>query len=422
VVTAWIALLGIGAVALTWWLARAIAGPLAGLVAGLLLAVSPAAIEQSTFIWNPNPIPLFAALSLAAAWQGHVTGRWGWWAVAVGAAAAVVQLHVLGVVFLVGIATIMAVEWRAAEVERRAEIRRGALGGLGLGIVLFAPLIVHELQTGLLETRRVLDYVATGGVGTEGGLPSALTFTLLRVVGWPLVALVTDAPALAAIVVAVVIALAGWLLVFARGERRTAARWLAGLLAWSVAALAVTAPSLQRVVAGLPNDHYHAFADPIVAVLIAVAAVALWERLPRPATAVMGAGIAVLLAIEVARWPPATDPDGGWLAARDAGTKIAAAVNGGTVVLIGLPDFKLADGIGFPIVHAGARLVSIDQPADAVVVACDRLFEGAIGAPCGGLAEDLVVRDLVPGAADLPYDVSRFPASNRTTISIYTPR
>lgn len=49
-----IALAGIAAVAVTWWLARSIAGPVAGLVAGLAMAVSPAAIDESTFIWNPN--------------------------------------------------------------------------------------------------------------------------------------------------------------------------------------------------------------------------------------------------------------------------------------------------------------------------------------------------------------------------------
>ena len=56
-----IAILGVAAVAVTWWLGRAIAGPIAGLVAGLVLALSATAVEGSTFIWNPNPIPFFAA-------------------------------------------------------------------------------------------------------------------------------------------------------------------------------------------------------------------------------------------------------------------------------------------------------------------------------------------------------------------------
>ena len=132
-VTAFLALLGIGAVALTWWLARAIggaeAGPLAGAVAGLLLAVSPAAIDESTFIWNPNPIAFFAVLALAAAWQARTVGSSGrgtlWWALALGAAGAVTQLHVLGVVFLIAILGLVP-DRAATGSARRARARRRA--------------------------------------------------------------------------------------------------------------------------------------------------------------------------------------------------------------------------------------------------------------------------------------------------------
>ncbi len=57
-VAVWIALAGIAAVGVTWWLARSIGGPVAGLVAGLAMAISPAAVDESTFIWNPNLIAL----------------------------------------------------------------------------------------------------------------------------------------------------------------------------------------------------------------------------------------------------------------------------------------------------------------------------------------------------------------------------
>jgi len=57
-VTAAIALAGVLAVAVVWWLARSIGGPVAGAVAGLLMAVSSSAVDESTFIWNPNLIAL----------------------------------------------------------------------------------------------------------------------------------------------------------------------------------------------------------------------------------------------------------------------------------------------------------------------------------------------------------------------------
>jgi hypothetical protein len=431
-VTAFLALLGIAAVALTWWLARAIAGPLAGFIAGLLLAVSPAAIEQSTFIWNPNPIALFAVLSLAAAWHARSGGRPAWWSVALGAAGAVVQLHVLGVVFLIGILAVGLLELR-----RDRAIGVGLLGGVGIIVLLFVPVLAHELQTGFAETRGFLAYLGAGDEPGAGPL-ATLAFTLLRVIGWPLVGLVTDVPQLAAITLAVVVGLGAWGLRTARGAQATGLRWLVGILGWSTLALAFAAPSLQRVVPGLPNDHYHAYLDPIVVTLIAVPAsdlfaraLAAWRATRRPAgiagAVAVAAGLALVVGVALARKPPLVDPDGGWPAARDAGARIVAIANGAPVALIGLPEFKPPDAIGFPIEHAGGRIVDVvdlRSGTAVIVVACDRLFEGAIGAACGGPAEDALVSELfarVPVATDGPRLVDRFDASPRTAVSIYAP-
>ncbi|MEO8274395.1 MAG: phospholipid carrier-dependent glycosyltransferase, partial [Chloroflexota bacterium] len=279
-VTVFIALLGIGAVALTWWLARAIGGPLAGMIAGVLLASSPAAIEESTFIWNPNPIAFFGVLALIGAWQGRPLAgvalgrRTWWWALAIGAAGAVTQLHVLGVVFLIAIVVLCLLALR-----RDRCVALGLVGGLLAVGVLFLPLLAHELQTGFQETQLVLDYLrADGGEGIGGGPVFALAFTLLRVIGWPLMGLVTDVPQLAAILLAVVVGVAALGLVRARGDASVGMRWLVGILAWSTIALSLAAPSLQRVVPGLPNDHYHAFLDPIVVILIGVPVAGLLEQ------------------------------------------------------------------------------------------------------------------------------------------------
>ena len=97
-VTAWIALGGVAAVAVTWLAgARRSAGPLAGLVAALLMAVSASAVEESTFIWNPNLIALSSSIALAAAWQAWQTRPARWWIVAGAAAVVTMHCHVLGV-------------------------------------------------------------------------------------------------------------------------------------------------------------------------------------------------------------------------------------------------------------------------------------------------------------------------------------
>jgi hypothetical protein len=437
-VTAFIALLGIGAVALAWWLARSIggrvAGPVAGLVAGTLLAVSPAAIEESTFIWNPNPIGFFAVLSLAAAWKGWTSGLTRWWALAIGSAGAVTQLHVLGIVFLVAMLGIGLLEHR-----RDRGVAPGLLAGLGIVALLFVPLLVHELQSGFSETRAVVAYLAsdTGALGDPAG---ALALTLLRVVGWPLVGLVTDVPQLAGILLAVTVGVIAIGLRVAGGAESTGLRWLVGILVFCTLALAFVAPSLQVVVAGLPNDHYHAFLDPVVVLLFAIPAGHLfaqassaWRetRRPMPLVAVLAVGVAIagLEVIALERKPARIDPDGGWPAARAAGERIAQATAGSTVWLAGLPDFKLPDAIGFPIEHAGGRLGTLvdlmgyPDIGMPTVVACDRLFEGAIGAACGGPAEDAFVAGLTAtysgGGTAPPELVDRFDATPRTSVSIY---
>jgi hypothetical protein len=447
-VTAFIALLGIAAVALTWWLARSIAGPLAGAFAALLLAVSPAGVAQSTFIWNPNPIAFFAVLALAAAWKAHVGGTSGvggateqpgggargaggvarpaairaWWAIAIGAAGAVTQLHVLGIVFLVAILGLAVLELR-----RDRGVALGIVGGFGLVVLLFVPLLVNELLTNFQETHLMLDYLRGGDAGSTGGPLSAVAFTLLRVVGWPIVGLVTDVPALAAIALATTVGLAAVGLLQARGLVRTGLAWLAGILVWSTVVLAFAAPSLQRVVAGLPNDHYHAFIDPIVVILIGVPAAGLleqalaaWRATRRPGAAiaslVIAAGLMALVAVTVIRKPPLVDPDGGWPAMRDAGVRVAGIVGADPIDVRGLPDFKLPDAITFPIEHAGVEVVESSRLMERyTVVVCDRLFEPVMHQQCGGPAEDVL----------LGFDTSalvladRFDASPRSVVSVY---
>ena len=83
---------------------------------------------------------------------------------------------------------------------------------------------------------------------------------------------------------------------------------------------------LATVVAGLPNDHYHAFVDPIVDVLLALAIAAVLPSTISVAAlrapdgsgrAVIGAVAAVILIVapELVGSPQATAWDGGWPAA-----------------------------------------------------------------------------------------------------------
>ncbi len=124
--------------------------------------------------------------------------------------------------------------------------------------------------------------------------------------------------------------------------------------------------------------------------------------------------VAILVVFNLSRQPPAVVADGGWPAARAAAARVMA-VGPSPISLASLPSFKSADAMRFPLVAAGAVVVDgteapATQPATRVVL-CDSLFEAAIGAPCGGPAEDALAGDL-----EL---VDRFEAAPGRWVSVY---
>ena len=349
-------------------------------------------------------------LALAAAWRAHTgdrrPARRAWWAVALGAAGAVVQLHVLGVVFLIAIAR--------ARPARAAARPRGVALGLArragaIVALLFLPLLVHELQTSFLETRRVLDYLAAATGRRPAARSSALAFTLLRVVGWPIVGLVTDVPTAAALLLAVVVGLVG--LAACCGARRSSdgSAWLVGHPRLEHGRARVRGAVAAAVVAGLPNDHYHAFLDPVVVILFGVPIAALFERASPPgarrcATSpadpiarrglVVGAAGFVAARASCSASRPSARPGSRRRLGRGAARRASAIVDG----LHGPPDRHRRACPSFKSARRrspsrSSRPTGGCRPGSAstttgIVIVCDRLFESQIGAACGGPAED----------------------------------
>jgi hypothetical protein len=125
--------------------------------------------------------------------------------------------------------------------------------------------------------------------------------------------------------------------------------------------------------------------------------------------------VAILVVFNLSRQPPAVVADGGWPAARTAAARVMA-VSPSPISLASLPTFKSADAMRFPLVAAGAVVLPATaepaaQPATTHVVLCDALFEAAIGAACGGPAEDALVGNL-----EL---VDRFEAAPGRWVSVY---
>ena len=464
-VTTWIAFGGVAAVAVTGWLARSIAGPLAGVLAALLLAVSSSAVEESIFIWNPNLIALSSSIALAAAWHAWRSERARWWLVAGAAAAVTMHCHVLGVILTPVVAGLLVADVRRR--RRRLDLRgaatvgRMAFGWLALALLSYVPLAIHELGNDASELRAAVAFVTGGGGPASIALPARLPIVGLRVLGWPLTGLITAAPLATVLAAALVVGLAiwrGWLAREQPGhgengantdgraavgtdDERTAVRWLALGLAWTVVALAVGASSLATIVAGLPNDHYHAFADPMVVVLVAVGLAALIKR---GVIAGRGAGpatingaLAAVVVVALVGWnlvtqPPAAAPDGGWQAAQAAATRVIADGGNGPLVLAGLPTFKSDEALRMPlaaaaveVMSAGVNGASFGGPTATRVILCDQLFREAIGADCGGAAEDAWLANPASGlsatGAPLGRVVDRFEAAPGRWISVYRP-
>ncbi|MEO5963969.1 MAG: glycosyltransferase family 39 protein, partial [Candidatus Limnocylindrales bacterium] len=267
-VMGWIALLGIGAVAATWWLARLIGGPGAAVAAGVLAAVSPSGIDESTFIWNPNLIPVAAALAFAGALHAWQTRSPRWWLLAATGAMVTMQCHVLGVVVLPPLAGAYLWDVRRQRHEGGAvrPLVRAGLGGLAIIAASYVPLLVHELGNDFSEARAILDYLAGGGRAASAGLLERVALVGLRSVTWPLTGLITDRPTVSIVVAVAAVTLMA-IAAAGRVPHRVGVRWLLATLAWSVVALAAFAPSLAVVTPGLPNDHYHAYLDPLVIAL-----------------------------------------------------------------------------------------------------------------------------------------------------------
>ncbi|OGO57151.1 MAG: hypothetical protein A2V85_03245 [Chloroflexi bacterium RBG_16_72_14] len=87
--------------------------------------------------------------------------------------------------------------------------------------------------------------------------------------------------------------------------------------------------------------------------------------------------------------------------------------------LVGIPEFKSADALGFPLARRGVTTWAPGTPEFRVVmqlvIVCDPLFEEVAGLRCGGAAEGAWL-----GAQDRPWHlIDRFDAGPRRVLSVY---
>jgi hypothetical protein len=134
-----LAALGTTAVVLTMLLGWRAFGPTTGLLAGLLFAVNPTAVEYSRRIWQPGPLLLLGALLLLALDLGSTTRRPAWSAATFPIATLATLIHTSVVPLLPLLAAPLIVLSTARRWLALAT-------GLAVSTALLAPFVVYEFQ------------------------------------------------------------------------------------------------------------------------------------------------------------------------------------------------------------------------------------------------------------------------------------
>jgi hypothetical protein len=107
--------------------------------------------------------------------------------------------------------------------------------------------------------------------------------------------------------------------------------------------------------------------------------------------------------------------NGDWPAAREAAARLAAEIRDVPTALLDVPPFKPVTAYSYPLGLLGVTPVDVPA-ARRLVVICDDLFEGVIGAPCRGPAEAAA---LDRAGVIRPVLLDRFAPAPGRTISVY---
>lgn len=148
-VTAFIGLLNVIGVGLTFLFARRYFGNVAAVVASLLYATNPWAIYHSRKIWNPDVLPLFSLLFFWGLFLVVVERRPRYLALAAAACAVAVQLNQAALVFVAILGLVVATGWR------RLGVANLALAGL-VALLISAPYLYHQVRHDWVDVRQAL--------------------------------------------------------------------------------------------------------------------------------------------------------------------------------------------------------------------------------------------------------------------------
>jgi hypothetical protein len=145
---AFLNLLGVLSIYLTYRLGKEMFGPLEGLVAAALYAVFPMAVLSGKALWNPGFIPFFSTLFLLTFWRSLVGGRAWALPLALFLLGVLLQIHMSGAIFVLLLPVALLLY--------RPPLRRWPLvTGLLSIALLYVPYVIFEVQHGFPDAGKI---------------------------------------------------------------------------------------------------------------------------------------------------------------------------------------------------------------------------------------------------------------------------
>lgn len=143
-----VALIGVLAVGLIYYLGRHWFGKQAAIISAILYAISPVNIIYSRSSWNPNPAPFFALIGVLGFYKAHKSKNYYWLILTGMALAFSVQMHLLGLLLIPIYGLIWLNELREKIIKKKAT--KGFWTGTVFGVLAFlflmSPLLIYDFK------------------------------------------------------------------------------------------------------------------------------------------------------------------------------------------------------------------------------------------------------------------------------------
>ena len=167
-----VAALGILTVPLLYWVGKQFVGTVPAVLATLLYATAPVAIEYTRFSWNPNPAPFVMLFLLYGTWKAWRSSA-RWWLLVAVSWAVLIQLHYVALLSLApaGIFWLADVyrTLRAHDVSRLRSLALWTVLSIGLVLLSWLPLVLFDFRFNHLISKGFTDFL--DGDPTKASIP-----------------------------------------------------------------------------------------------------------------------------------------------------------------------------------------------------------------------------------------------------------